>query len=76
MGAGSNRWKVGDTVCGPNGDTGRHVRMGLDHILSILMPDPIFMTPFLCPHLLTRLPCSWAKGLVFSPQDFNEGSQV
>ncbi len=41
MSAGSNHRKVGDTVCGPNGDRGRHVWMGLDHILSILMPNPV-----------------------------------
>ena len=41
MGPGSNRRKVGDTVCEPNGDRGRPVRMGLDHVLSILVPNPV-----------------------------------
>ena len=64
MSAGSNHRKVGDTVCEPNGDTGRHVRMGLDHILSILMPDPIFMSPSfdLSPLLLGKGPG------IFSPR--------
>ena len=43
MSAGSNHRKVGDTVCGPIDDHGAMcgVRMGLDHILAILMPDPV-----------------------------------
>ncbi len=41
MSDGINHRKVGDTVCGPNGDRGRHVWMGLDYILSVLLPNPV-----------------------------------